>query len=135
MSAFDADVLIYAAGDNHPDRNRINGLLGRTDHDHVGSVILLTELFTKPIRTQADSREIDDLTAVTSRLTLLPVDVHTARLSVTLGARYNLKAMDAIHLATAVTAGADQFVTNNRKDFPKSIIEIDIVYPDELPNS
>jgi hypothetical protein len=31
-----------------------------------------------------------------------------------------------------VAAGADCFLTNNRKDFPQTIGEIDIVYPDEL---
>ncbi|MCI2267141.1 hypothetical protein [Sediminivirga luteola] len=44
-----------------------------------------------------------------------------------------LRAADAAHLATAVVAGADRFVTNNRNDFPREISEIDIVYPDELP--
>ncbi len=43
--------------------------------------------------------------------------------------------MDAVHLATAVGAGADRFLTNNRSDFPKSIAEIDITYPDELPEA
>jgi hypothetical protein len=31
-----------------------------------------------------------------------------------------------------VGAGADRFLTNNRSDFPKSITEIDVTYPDEL---
>ena len=39
-----------------------------------------------------------------------------------------------MHLATAVNAGASRFLTNNSKDFPKSIAEIDIVYPDDLPD-
>ena len=34
---------------------------------------------------------------------------------------------------SAVIAGADRFLTNNRKDFPKTIAEVEIVYPDELP--
>jgi hypothetical protein len=37
-----------------------------------------------------------------------------------------------MHLATAVAAGADRFLTNNRKDFPQTITEIDVVYPDDL---
>ena len=47
-------------------------------------------------------------------------------------AAYALRAVDAVHLATAVGAGADRFLTNNRSDFPKSITEIDITYPDDL---
>lgn len=30
-------------------------------------------------------------------------------------------------------AGADRFITNNRRDFRKEIAEVDITYPDELP--
>jgi hypothetical protein len=37
-------------------------------------------------------------------------------------------------LATAVKVGADRFLTNNTSDFPKSISEIDVTYPDELPD-
>jgi hypothetical protein len=37
-----------------------------------------------------------------------------------------------VHLATAVAAGADRFLTNNKSDFPKSIVEIDITYPEDL---
>jgi predicted nucleic acid-binding protein len=45
---------------------------------------------------------------------------------------YGLKSADAIHLATAIEAKADCFLTNNSKDFPKSITEISVVYPEEL---
>jgi hypothetical protein len=31
-----------------------------------------------------------------------------------------------------VAAGADRFLTNNRRDFRQSIAEIAITYPDEL---
>ena len=37
-----------------------------------------------------------------------------------------------MHLATAVNAGADRFITNNKRDFPQTIEEIEIVYPDQL---
>ena len=39
-----------------------------------------------------------------------------------------------MHLATAVAAGADRFVTDNQADFPKSISEIDVTYPEDLPD-
>ena len=50
---------------------------------------------------------------------------------------YGLRAADAIHLATAhlataVSAGADRFITDNKADFPKSISEVDITYPEDL---
>lgn len=37
------------------------------------------------------------------------------------------------HLATAVAAGAERFPTNNRRDFPQTITELAITYPDGLP--
>ena len=55
-----------------------------------------------------------------------------AEVATALGARHRLRAADAVHLATAVVAGADRFITNNTRDFPKAITEIDIVYPDAL---
>jgi hypothetical protein len=51
-----------------------------------------------------------------------------------LGAAHRLRAADAVHLATAVAAGADRFLTDNQADFPKSISEIDITYPQDLPD-
>ena len=48
--------------------------------------------------------------------------------------RYQLKAADATHLATAVGMGADRFITNNKRDFGRDIKEIDVTYPDTLPD-
>lgn len=45
-----------------------------------------------------------------------------------------LCAADAVHLATAVGVGADRFLTNNRRDFPTTISEIEVVYPGDLPD-
>ena len=33
----------------------------------------------------------------------------------------------------AVAAGAERFLTNNRRDFPQTITELAITYPDGLP--
>lgn len=139
MDAFDADVLIYAAVDDHllgrrvramfpPDPVAVTGAVAG-----VGSVLLIPELLTKPLRDGATD-ELDDLGALLGRLDLRPADEATAELAAALGASYRLRAADAVHLATAVGAGADRFITNNRSDFPKAIAEIDVVYPHELPD-
>ena len=137
MDAFDADVLIYAASPGHILGRRVLGLLsdGRGDpatRAAIGSVLLLPELLSKPTRDGAE-QELIALAAVLARLNLLPVDEATARLAVGLGSLYRLRSADAVHLATAVGAGADRFITNNQRDFPKAIAEVDIVYPIELP--
>lgn len=139
MDAFDADVLMYAASPQHPLGRRVRALFpvappGPEDAPAgVGSVLLIPELLTKPTREDA-SHELDDLAALLGRLELRPVDQFVAELAVALGARYGLRAIDAVHLSTAVTAGADRFITNNSDDFARSITEVDVTYPADLPD-
>lgn len=134
LTAFDADVLIYAATRGHPLGRRVAALFAdEVGLAGTGSVLLLTEVLAKPMRTTPDSDEVAALLSLLSRLDLQPLDVQTGRLALALAVSYGLRAADAAHLATAVVAGADRFVTNNRNDFPREISEIDIVYPDELP--
>jgi predicted nucleic acid-binding protein len=135
VDAFDADVLIYAAVAGHELGRRVRALfppepVGGTGAG-IGSVLLVPELLTKPLHDQA-AEEFNDLAALLGRLDLLPTDEATAELATALGATYGLGAVDAVHLATAVGAGADRFLTNNRSDFPKSITEIEVIYPDDL---
>lgn len=135
MDAFDADVLIYAATPAHPLGSRVAALFpaaGDTDAAGIGSVLLLPELLTRPTRDESDD-ELAALYGLLARLDLQPVDTPVAELAVVLGAAYRLKAADAVHLATAVNAGADRFITNNAKDFKRNIKEVDITYPDDLP--
>jgi predicted nucleic acid-binding protein len=134
MDAFDADVLIYAAVPGHDLGRRILTLFSddpAAAPAGVGSTLLLPELLTKPTRDQADA-ELVALTALLARLDLRPLDEAIAALAVALGAAYRLRAVDATHLATAVSVGADRFLTNNHRDFPMTITEIDITYPDVL---
>jgi predicted nucleic acid-binding protein len=137
VDAFDADVLIYAAVDGHPLGMRVRALfpagpIGPPDAvAGIGSVLLLPELLAKPTRADAVD-ELAKLDAILGRLDLLPVDRATAELATALGASYRLRAADAVHLATAVAGGASRFLTNNRSDFPTTIAEIDVVYPDLL---
>lgn len=133
VTAFDADVLIYAAARDHLLGARVAALFTDADIAGVGSLLLLPEVLTKPMRDDATSAETAALISLLSRLDLRSFDDATARLALTLAVSYGLRAADAAHLATAVAAGAERFLTNNRKDFPQTITEIDVVYPDELP--
>lgn len=136
LTAFDADVLIYAAADRHPLGVPVASLFVEVEGPvGIGSVLLLPEVLTKPLREDPDSPEVKALAGLLGRLDLRPVDEATARLAVGLAVTYRLRAADAVHLATAVTSGADRFLTNNRRDFPTTIDEIDIVYPEDLANA
>jgi len=134
ITAFDTDVIIYAAAQGHPLGSRVARLFDADDSEYVGigSILLLTETLIKPMRFDSHSPEVARLRQFLSRIDLYPVDRDIAALSLALGAKHGLKAVDATHLATAVFGGADRFLTNNRKDFRKEIREIDIVYPEEL---
>ncbi|MBA3744196.1 PIN domain-containing protein [Sporichthya sp.] len=131
MDAFDADVLIYAAG-SQPLGGPVRALIHDAgDPAGIGSLLLVPELLAKPMR-RGWTEELTALGSLLAQLDLRPVDGPTAELAAELGATYSLRALDATHLATAVLAGADRFVTNNRRDFPTSIAEISITYPDQL---
>jgi predicted nucleic acid-binding protein len=100
----------------------------------VGSVLLLPEILARPLRDRATD-ELAELGALLGRLDLRPTDQATAELATALAATYRLRAIDAVHLATAVGAGADRFLTNNTRDFAQTITEIDITYPADLLDS
>ena len=135
MDAFDADALIYAAVPGHPLGERVAALFrqaGPGTTAGTGSVLLLPEVLSKPLR-DGTADEIRALAALLARLDLRPVDRATAELATALSSRYRLRAADATHLATAVGLGAGRFITNNRRDFGPHIAEIDVTYPDALP--
>jgi predicted nucleic acid-binding protein len=133
VDAFDADALIYAAVPDHPLGRRVAALFRRAGSAGTGSVLLLPEVLSKPLR-DGTADEVRVLAGLLGRLDLRPVDRATAELATALSSRYRLKASDATHLATAVSMGADRFITNNKRDFGMGVTEIDVTYPDDLPD-
>ena len=136
MDCFDADAVIYAAIPGHPLGQRVAVLFRKAGADDLvgaGSVLLLPEVLSKPLR-DGTPDEVRILAGLLARLDLRPVDRATAELATALSSRYRLRAADATHLATAVGLGADRFITNNQRDFPTTITEIRITYPADLPD-
>ena len=131
--AFDADCLIYAAIDDHPLGVKVAALFADAAPGGLtGSTFLIPELLAKPIR-EKHQEEVRRLGFYLARLALCPVDQQVAAVAAGLGARYRLRAADAVHLACAVTVGADRLITNNRRDFGRyPIVELEVTYPDQL---
>ncbi len=92
----------------------------------------MPEVLGRPLRDGA-AEEVQILAGLLGRLDLRPVDRATAELATALRGRYRLRAADATHLATAVGLGADRFITNNRRVFQRTIREVAITYPEDLP--
>lgn len=138
MDAFDADALIYAAQPGHPLGEKVAALfppgpvITPIEKAGIGSALLVPEVLGKPLK-DGDADAVRKLSEMLVRLDLRPVDGATAARAAVLGAKYNLHAPDAIHLATAIGMGAQRFITNNKRDFGESIKEIDITYPADLP--
>lgn len=131
VDCFDADALIYAADGASALGRRVRALLADPDTQAIGSVMLLPEVLAKPLR-QGNRTEQVDLAAILRAMRLYEVDRALAETATDLAARYKLRAVGAVHLATGVVVGADRFVTNNSKDFGKDIAEVEVVYPAEL---
>lgn len=132
--AFDSDVLIYAAVAGHPLGKKVASLFtGAAPGARVGtgSVLLLPEVLSKPLR-DGTPQEVRFLAGLLSRLDLRPVDLATAEMATGLAAKYRLRGADAAHLACAVVAGAERFITNNSRDFSGQISEVAVTYPADL---
>jgi len=136
MDCFDADVLIYAAVPGHPLGRRVWALFRVPAGRFAGaaSVLLLPEILGKPIA-DGDGTSVRALASLLAHLDLRPFDLATAELTTVLAGKYRIRAADAVHLATAVSLGADRFITNNKRDFPRSVEELRVTYPEDLPDA
>lgn len=79
-------------------------------------MLLPVETLAKPMRVGVHD-ESAALLALLRQVRLLAVSLPLALRATALAAEYRLGSVDAIHLATAVEAGADVLFTNNVRDF------------------
>jgi predicted nucleic acid-binding protein len=83
----------------------------------VTSVLSLLETLTGAFRRQDDvlARRYEEVLSGLSGVAVVPVTRSVARRAAQLRARHDLCTPDAIHLATAVEAHAEEFVTTDRR--------------------
>jgi len=127
----DTVILIYFL-EKHPRfGNLANSCLNRIERGEILGVIstlLFTELLVRPYKT-GNQNMVSGLISRLSNfrnLSVHPVDQQTSILAARLRAEYGLRTPDAIHAATALTAGADGIVTNDNhmKRIQKEKLEI-----------
>lgn len=91
--------------------------IDRRDIAVIASELTFTELLPRPVR-EGRSRLVGgylELLQQTPRITLAPVDRQVILRAVHLRADFGLRAMDALHVATAVVHGCDTFLTNDQR--------------------
>ncbi len=98
----------------------------------VGSLLALTEVLVHPLRqgNRTLAREYEDILLNSAGFRLIPVDVAVARCAAELRAAHNLRTPDALHVATAVEADCDAFLTNDRS--LKRVHELRVLTLDDL---
>ncbi len=82
----------------------------------VTSTLTFLEVLVQPYKTRDDEKRsaLAALLASFPGVTWIALDLTVADRAASFRARYNLRAPDAIQLATALHAGADVFLTNDR---------------------
>ncbi|MCM1046463.1 MAG: PIN domain-containing protein [Candidatus Gastranaerophilales bacterium] len=105
----------------------------RNDIPMVSSVITLAEYSVKPYRD--DEKEFLDLfygLLNDTETEIMDIDEHIADEAAMIRAKYvGFKAMDALQLASAMAAGADLFLTNDRQ--LRQFVGMTVMTLDELP--
>lgn len=133
--AFDTAPLIYFV-EQHPDYfDRVLFIMRQVDAGAiagVASTVALMEVLVQPLRTgdTALAQRYEVVLGNSSHFRLEPMTTVTARRAAELRARYNLRTPDALHVATAVEAGCDAFLTNDANI--KRVTEISVLVLDEL---
>lgn len=83
----------------------------------VASVLALLEVLVVPKRHGKDDlcQRYRDLFESFPNLSLVPIECEVVEIASDLRARHDLRTPDALHLATAIHAGAESFVSEDRR--------------------
>ncbi len=132
--ALDASALIYlvegsAAVRNHLSQ-RVDGVLAEPSGRVMASRIARLECRVKPLR-DGNSALLDEYDAVFGADEFVLVDVTAAVLdrATELRARHGFKVPDAIHLASAIEAGADAFLTGDAGLAKCPDVKVEVIAP------
>ncbi len=133
--AFDSAPLIYFV-ERHPVFfDRVLFIMRYIDSgpiDGIASTISLTEVLVHPLRVGniVLAQQYEAVLSKSRSFRLEPTTSVIARRAADLRARYNLRTPDALHVATAIEAGCQAFLTNDAGI--KRVNEIRVLVLDEL---
>lgn len=127
--------LIYLVERNVTYIERVRSVIRKAESDGIqlfSSVISLTEVLTHPIRLGESHLEDAYRRILLDReyLVLNSINIAIAERAAQLRARYNLRTPDALHLATAMDASCEAFLTNDLS--LKRVAEIRVLALDDL---
>lgn len=115
----DSAVFIYLLERNAQYLSRARSVLGLVRDGEVRAIfscVGLIEVLTGPKRHDRYDLAAQYWEQITSfpNLTVIGINEHIVDLASDLRARYGIATPDAIHIATAIDAGASAFVTNDK---------------------
>lgn len=131
----DAAPLVYYVEENSHYVDRMDVIVVAVEDPSVkafSSVVTLTEVLTHPLRLGQHhfEQEYRGILLYSDGFQLLPVTIETADIAAHLRARYNLRTPDALHVATAMQANCDVFLTNDTDI--RRVTELRVLLLDEL---
>ncbi len=134
----DASAIIYLVEGVVSARQRVAHLIAGAEQDRAGRILTshLSRLDcrVKPLRAaDAALLAIYDTFFTRARLEVLDVSAAAIDRATALRARYGFKTPDAIHVACAIDAGADAFVTGDASLVRCAEIRVEIVSPTFSP--
>lgn len=131
----EAAPLIYFVEENATYIARMDAIIARIEDRGIetfSSVITLTEVITHPLRLGQTElvEEYRDILLNEGHFRLVSVNAVIAETAANLRARYHLRTPDALHIATALAAKCDSFLTNDRG--LKRVEDLSILVLDDL---
>ncbi len=113
----DANILIAAWQAAEPIGSRAMTILDDPQRQLVVSDAVWLEVMPKPIY-HKQNLEVDFYQAIFDVAEVVPWRIDTLHLARDLAQRHGIAAMDAIHVATAIAANADEFISAERPEKP-----------------
>lgn len=135
--ALDTNILIYHLEDHPTWSDFTTRLFDRIESGRLHAIVsalalheVLTGVHKSGFGDQAPTYR--NLLLSFPNLSVVPFDAECAAISAELKARHGLRTPDAIHLATAIHAGAEAFVTNDEAF--RKVDDIKVRFPgDRIP--